>query len=358
MTDVYKRLARKLDDLPNGFPETESGIELKILRKIFTPEEAEMALKIRPIPETVEAIAERLEKPVAEMQAVLDDMVEKGQIGSFKWLGQQVYMFFPFVVGIYEFQLKRMDRELAMMVEEYGPTLAGALGGHAPAATRVVPISTEIKGDLTVHPYEDVRRLIDEARSFQLAECICRKERELEGHPCTHTKEICLSLSVEEGAFDRYPLGRIISREEAHDAIRRAEEEGLVHCSYNVADGQVFICNCCTCCCGILRGVKEHKMPYVLAKSNFVAAIDPDTCAACGDCAEERCPMDAIEEDGGVYRVLPGRCIGCGVCAPICPTESIHLVRRPEEEQDTPPANLMEWYVQRAASRGIDLKLD
>ena len=70
MTDVYQRLAKKLDELPNGFPSTESGVELKILRKIFTPEEAEMTLKMRPIPETVEAIAERLGKSVDEMQAI------------------------------------------------------------------------------------------------------------------------------------------------------------------------------------------------------------------------------------------------------------------------------------------------
>lgn len=100
MTDVYKRLAQKLDDLPQGYPATESGIELKILQKIFAPDEAEMALTIKPIPETVEAIAERLGKPVPEMQAILDDMVEKGQIGSFKLFGQQMYMFFPFVIGV------------------------------------------------------------------------------------------------------------------------------------------------------------------------------------------------------------------------------------------------------------------
>ncbi|GAB4349773.1 MAG: 4Fe-4S binding protein [Candidatus Abyssubacteria bacterium] len=358
MTDVYKRLAKRLDELPNGFPPTESGVELKILEKIFTPEEAEMALKMRPIPETVETVAERLGIPVAEMQKILDKMVEKGQIGSFKMFGQQMYMLFPFVIGIYEFQLNRMDKEMTELFEEYAPLLVKTVGAFEPAPARVVPVSTQIKADLHVHRYEDMRRMIEEAKSFDLMECICKKERALEGHPCKYTTQVCLAFSAEENAFERYPKGKSISREEALKVMEKAEEEGLVHCTYNVEEGQVFVCNCCPCCCGILRGIKEFNAPYVLAKSNFVAVIDQDTCAACGVCADERCPMNAIVEEDGAYRVLAERCIGCGVCAPTCPTESITLVRKPESEQDQPPSNLMEWNLKRAQSRGIEIKIE
>lgn len=358
MTDVYKRLAKKLDELPNGFPATESGVELKILKKIFTPEEAEMTLKMRPIPETVEVVAERLGKPVAEMQKILDNMVEKGQIGSFKMFGQQMYMLFPFVIGIYEFQLNRMDKEMTELFEEYAPSLVRTVGAFEPAAARVVPISTQIKADLHVHRYEDMRRMIAEAKSFELMECICKKERALEGHPCAYTTQICLAFSPEENAFEKYPKGKSVSKDEALKVMEKAEEEGLVHCTYNVEEGQVFVCNCCPCCCGILRGIKEFNAPHVLAKSNFVAVIDQDTCAACGVCADERCPMDAIVEEDGSYRVVAERCIGCGVCTPTCPTESITLVRKPESEQDQPPSNLMEWNLKRAQSRGIEIKIE
>jgi len=357
MTDVYKRLAQKLDELPNGYPATESGVELKILRHIFTPEEAELTLKMRPMPETVEAAAERLGKPVSEMQAILDTMVKKGQIGSFKMFGQQMYMLFPFIVGIYEFQLKRMDKELADLFEEYAPELIRTVGSFAPAVARVVPVSTEIDAELQVHRHEDVRRMIEEARSFQLMECICRKERGLQGERCNHALERCLGMSAEEGAFDKYSRGRIISREEALKVMADAEQEGLVHCTYNVQDGQAFVCNCCSCCCGVLRGMKDFNAPYILAKSYFVASIDHESCSACGVCADERCPMDAIVEENGAYSVLVERCIGCGACAPSCPTESVKLVRKPEAEHDSPPANLMQWYSDRAASRGIEISL-
>jgi len=358
MTDVYKRLSKKLDELPNGFPATESGVELKILEKIFTPDEAEMALKLRPMPETVEAVAERLDTPVDEMQKILDNMVEKGEIGSFKMFGQQMYMLFPFVIGIYEFQLERMDKEMTELFEEYAPLLVRTVGNFEPAVARVVPVSTEIKQDLHVHRYEDMAKMISEAKSFCVRECICRKEQKLEGNQCKHTFETCLSFSTEEDAFDRYPSGRIVAKDEALKIMKDAEEEGLVHCTYNVEEGQVFVCNCCPCCCGILRGVKSYNAPYILAKSNFVAVIDEESCAACGVCADERCPMDAIVETDGTYAVIAERCIGCGVCTPTCPTESIKLERRPESEQDQPPSNLMEWNMKRAASRGIEIKID
>jgi len=358
MTDVYKRLARRLDELPNGYPATESGVELKILEKIFTPEEAEMTLKIRPMPETVEAIAERLEKPVDEMQAILDNLVEKGEIGSFKMFGQQMYMMFPFVVGIYEFQLHRMDKELTEMFEEYAPLLVGTVGAYEPAAVRVVPVSTEIKQDLHVHRYEDIARMISEAKSFMENDCICRKEKELEGERCNYSLNKCLAFSNEENAFDKYGKGQIITKEEALKVMADAEEEGLVHNTYNVEEGQVFVCNCCPCCCGILRGVKEFNAPYILAKSNFVAVIDQETCVECGVCADERCPMDAIVEEDGDYSVIPERCIGCGVCVPTCPSESIKLARKPESEHVPPPGNLLEWNAERAAARGIELKID
>jgi Pyruvate/2-oxoacid:ferredoxin oxidoreductase delta subunit len=358
MTDVYERLARKLDELPNGYPATESGVELKILEKIFTPEEAEMTLKIRPMPETVEAIAERLEKPVDKMQAILDNMVEKGEIGSFKMFGQQMYMLFPFIVGIYEFQLNRMDKEMTELFEEYVPTFMATMGGVGPAAARVVPVSTEIDQDLNVHRYEDMERMISEAKSFMEQDCICRKEKELEGKKCNYSRNKCLAFSAEENAFEKYGKGNIITKEEALKVMREAEEEGLVHNTYNVEEGQMFVCNCCPCCCGILRGVKEFNAPYLLAKSHFIATIDQETCVQCRVCADERCPMEAIVEEGDEYKIIAERCIGCGVCVPTCPSESIKLERKPESEHVQPPSNLIEWNAQKAAARGIEIRID
>jgi Na+-translocating ferredoxin:NAD+ oxidoreductase RNF subunit RnfB len=357
MTDVYKRLAKRLDELPGGYPETESGVERRILEKIFTPEEAEMTLRMRSVPETVEQVAERLGRPVPEMQEILDNLHEKGQIGSFKMFGQRMYMLFPYIVGIYEFQLNRMDKEMAELFEAYAPYMINEFGSLEPAVGRVIPVSTEIDADQQVHRYEDVQRMIEEARSFQLMECICRKEKALLGQTCSHKLETCLGISGEEDAFDKFPRGRVISKEEAKEVIREAEEAGLVHWSYNVQEGHAFVCNCCSCCCGALRGLREFNAPQMVAKSHYLAVVNEESCTACGVCADERCPVDAIALDDGYARVVDERCIGCGACTTSCPTESIRLERKPDSEQDTPPVNLMQWYKDRATSRGIELKL-
>ncbi|UCF56540.1 MAG: 4Fe-4S binding protein, partial [Deltaproteobacteria bacterium] len=152
---------------------------------------------------------------------------------------------------------------------------------------------------------------------------------------------------------------RRISKEEALEVLKNAEEEGLVHNAfYNTKQGHFAVCNCCPCCCGVFRGVKEFKAPYFLAKSNFFASIDQETCSECGVCAEERCPVEAIVEEDNGYTVQSDICIGCGVCTVTCPTESINLVRKPESEQDLPPEDIVDWSAKRAASRGIDLKLE
>lgn len=360
MNDVYKDLALKLDEMPHGYPETESGVEIKILKKIFDPEDAEMALKLRPYPETVEEIAERLGKDPKEMGDILLSMAAKGQIAAYMTSGVRKFFFAPFIVGIYEFQIYRIDKELAELFEEYFPTLMGTLGGYGPAISRVVPVDTEIDGKSEIVPHDDIRGMIENAESFILNDCLCRKEQALAGNRCKYTITSCLGFSMEKNAYDDFSLGggKVITKEEALQVLADAEEEGLVHnLFYNTVKGHIGVCNCCPCCCGVLRGVKELGAKHILARSNYIARIDAETCSGCGICADERCPMDAIEEKDGVYEVISEKCVGCGVCIVKCPTDSITLEGRPESEKVDPPKNIIDWSLQRAHSRGIELKL-
>ncbi len=358
MSNDFRRLAKKLDKLPQGFPATPSGVEIRILEKIFTPEDAEMALELRPIPETAAQIARRLKRPLEDVRNVLDGMAARGQIGAFKVRGARKYALMPFIVGIFELQLGRIDQELADLCEEYAPHLAKTLGGSRPALGRVVPVNKTIDGRATVLAYEDTRKMIDGARSFRVMDCICRTEKALQGQPCSHTLETCLAFSREEDAYDQSPLpGRVISKEEALAVLAAAEEEGLVHCTYNFARNQMFVCNCCDCCCGFLRMLTEFHAPHGLVRSNWVASIDEETCAVCGVCADERCPVTAIEAvDGEAFRVNDGRCIGCGVCVITCPSGALSLEPRPEDERTTPPKNIVDWSVRRAANRSGPIK--
>ncbi len=352
MADVYRRLAKKLDRLPQGFPPTDSGIEIRLLEKIFPREDAEVALRLGPIPATVERIARTLGRPEGETRATLDRMAARGQIGSFTMDGTQRYALMPFVIGIYEFQLRHIDRELADLFEAYAPHLTRRVGGHQPALARVVPVNKSVDTRLEILGYEDMRGFIRAARSFALRECICRKEQALLGHPCSHTLETCLGFSDEPHAFDYFNYaGRVITQDEALTLLDATEEEGLVHATYNVRESPMFVCNCCACCCGFLRGLKEFGAPHMITRSGFVAAVDPDACNECGACADPRCPMDAIAHDGGPYAVEAERCIGCGVCALACPTDAIRLIRRTGAAAAPPPRDIVHWSVDRMSSR-------
>jgi electron transport complex protein RnfB len=340
MDTIYERLAAKLDEFPHGFPRTESGVELRILEKIFAPDDATLALQLLPIPETAEAAARRLGRPVEELRPILDGMVHCGQILSVRRRGEKVYGLAPFVIGIYEFQLPRMDAELARLFEEYAPHLLGTVGGAKPALARVIPVNARIDAKAMILPYEDVRGMLADARSFRLMECICRTEQARLGKPCSHTLETCMAFSSQENAYEgtlATGYGRTATREEALAVLDLAEREGLVHCTYNVRHEPLFVCNCCACCCGFLRGVKEFGAPHLLVRSNWVSAIETERCTACGACAGGRCPMDAIADHDGRTAVDEERCIGCGVCTVGCPTDAITLRPRPRPERTTPP---------------------
>jgi Pyruvate/2-oxoacid:ferredoxin oxidoreductase delta subunit len=350
MDEIYRRLAARLDEFPQGYPATETGVELAILRKIFTPDEAALACALPRLPQSAEAIARRLGRPLEPLRADLDRMVERGQLLVSARNGRRRYALLPFVVGIYEFQLPRMDAELAELFEAYAPALSRGIGGAGPALGRVVPVNAHIEARAEVLAHDRVRALLADAVSFRLMECVCRRERAALGHPCSHTLETCLSFSRQESAAEMAWWGHEITREEAFAVLDRCEREGLVHCTYNVRRDSMFVCNCCTCCCGFLRGVREFEAPHLLLRSNYLAAIDDDACSDCGDCAG-RCPMDAIAGTDGSRRVDAERCIGCGVCTVACPTEAVTLRERPPQERTTPPRDLLAWAYRRSAAR-------
>jgi Pyruvate/2-oxoacid:ferredoxin oxidoreductase delta subunit len=351
MPDTYERLAAKLDEFPHGFPRTESGVELRILAKIFSPEDAAMALDLLPIPETAAAIARRLGWEIQDLQPVLDRMVARGQITTGRYHRNQVYMLAPFVIGIYEYQLPHMDAELAEMLEEYAPALFSTVGGARPALARVVPVNARIAAQAEVLQHENVRAMLKGARSFRLMECICRMEQAALGKPCSHTLETCLAFSSELDAYERFPYGRTISRDEALAVLDLAEREGLVHCTFNVRREQMFVCNCCSCCCGFLRGVRDFGAPHLLLNSNYLAVISGEACIACDACTDGRCPMSAIAKSDGTYAVEPERCIGCGACTVVCPTDALRLLPRPRAERTNPPKDIIAWAFRRAVNR-------
>jgi len=346
-------LAKILDSLPNGFPETESGIEIRILKKVYAADEAELFCDLKLHPETAEQIAERTGRPLEGLEDKLTSMAERGEVMGIDFQGTKVFAMIPWVVGIYEFQINRLDREFCEMCEEYFKVIGPGLMRLEPRIMQTVPIEEEIPARNQALPYHQVSQLVENGKSFRVNQCICKKEQGLMEHPCEKPNEVCLAISPVEGADFILDWGREITKEQALTMLREAEDAGLVHLTGNVASGHTFICNCCGCCCGVLRQINDFGMETVV-NSHYCAEIDPDECNACGVCADERCQVHAIEEGDDAFQVLRGRCIGCGLCVTTCPTEAIRLVHRPQEEISHTPESTDAWNEQRAAARGVD----
>lgn len=327
MPNVYEKLRERLDMFPQGFPKTKSGVELEILEHLFSADEAEVALSLRPLPEPVSTIAERISRDEKELQEILYDMSKRGLIGRFKE-SEEVGSYFlaPWMIGIWEFQLNRLTPDNIKLYEKYFEE------GMVPfnktkkvGEFRVIPIQKEIQNNTEIQPYEKVSEVIDSQTRFAVADCICRKEARMMGEGCDKLLETCMMFGLAADYYIENELGREISKEEAKEILFKAEEDGLVHFSSNHADGKIFICNCCGCCCKALANITKYDNPAVIAQSNYYASVDADTCDGCETCTD-RCQVDAIQVESDLAIISTAQCIGCGLCVSSCPTESISMI--------------------------------
>lgn len=353
MSDVYQRLAEFLDNFPQRFPvNTESGIELKILEHIFTPEEAEMAMKLQMKPESGEEIAERIGADPSQTEKMLHDMSIKGQIFRVGTSGNHIYIPVPFFVGIYEFQLGRMDPEFAKLMEEFKPILFGStwLKGET-KELRTVPVNEVVDSESKIMPYEIAEEAIKAAENVTLSECICRKEQQMVDNPCSYPTEVCLQFNQSGQYYAENGMGRPISHEEALEVVKKAVEAGLV---IQLASSQNpgGMCLCCSCCCLPLSGYKKLDKPSEVANSSFYAQVNEEECVACETCLD-RCHMEAITVDD-IAQINLDRCIGCGVCAVTCDAGAISMHRKDKDKEFIPQKDfrsaMMDIYQERRES--------
>ncbi len=350
---VYLRLARKLDTLAIGFPATQSGVELKLLAKIFAPEEAALAAVLSPTPEPSDAIAVRAGVRGKAAESNLSEMARKGLIRSGEVNGQACFSLLPFLAGIYERQLPWMDAELARLFEQYyQEAQGGSVIQDAPPVHRVIPVDEAIPMDIEILPHEWASRLVQEARSWAVRDCACRTQRQLLGQGCDHPLEVCLVFAPVEGAFDHSDVDRPVATEEALSILSQAADAGLVHTVYNFREGLHHICSCCTCACMFLRGVVEFGRFSGVARSAFQSVVEHELCIGCSDCIE-RCQFGALTLQDQVPVVEYVRCMGCGSCAAACPTGALRLERLPQDRMPMLPVDWRAWAEQRFRERGL-----
>jgi Pyruvate/2-oxoacid:ferredoxin oxidoreductase delta subunit len=353
-TDPYRLLAKRLDSLPNGYPPSPDGLELQLLAKLFSPEEAELAAQLRLTKENFRQIAERTGGDPKETRDMLKSMAKRGLITAGRVEGGLGYGLMPFVVGIYEMQVENLDADLAQLFERYYQQSFGHILNIEPSVHRVIPVGESVKVDMEIRPYESAADIVNNSQAWGVTECICRKQKALIDDPCEHPLEVCMMFNKNPGAFDQVSHIRSLTREQALETLQIAAEAGLVHTVSNDQHGSSYICNCCTCSCGILRGISELGIANAVAQSAFINVVDEDLCIACEDCLEY-CQFDALSMDL-FAQVDQLRCVGCGVCVQACPEDALSLVRRPDQEVVPVPVSKTEWMQKRAAARHLDLK--
>jgi Na+-translocating ferredoxin:NAD+ oxidoreductase RNF subunit RnfB len=335
--DAYRELQQHLDKMPIGYPATKSGVEINVLKTIFSPEEAKIATHLDYKHRTVDQIFETAEVEVsskAELRSILDAVVAKGGISRRTRGEQKQYAVLPLVLwGMYEYQLKRLSPEF---LQSFGQYMQGEFSYELAASSvpkmRVIPVEESVKAEHHVATYDELRHLIKGAgEQIGIQECMCRKVMDLQGKPCqaTDRREVCMSfgdlaeLYIEEG------WGRRIRQDEAFAFARQSEDEGLVLMPGNEQEA-AFMCACCSDCCGMLSMFKYVPRPADAVASNYYAEVSAELCTGSEICVQ-RCPTEAVAMADSIASIDLARCIGCGLCVPTCPENAISLVKKAQE---------------------------
>ncbi|MFX0135906.1 MAG: ATP-binding protein [Candidatus Hodarchaeota archaeon] len=359
--DVYRELQEHIDTFPVGFPSTESGVEISLLKQLFTPEEAQIASKLRFYPsfgdgESLDSIFDRiktlgLKYTKEELENHLVNMAEKGAIKLSKIGNQKAYSGAILIIGMFEFQVNKLTKEFAKDMKQYMQEyIILEMAKTLPLQIRTIPIGVTIDHNTDAANFDDVKNLVENVEGpFSLTNCVCRQSKNTLGKTCKATSrlEVCIGFGDLAQIYIDMGWAREISKEEVIETLKKNEEEGLV---FQLGNSQKtdFICSCCGCCCEVILNIKTFPNPGDIITTNNYAKIESDLCTGCGTCIE-RCQMEAITLGDDISSVNRLRCIGCGNCISVCPSEAIKLLKK--EQQFTPPKTLKEYYEDNLAMR-------
>jgi len=312
--DVDGRAYRQeIVDLANKIGRTKAGTSREVipfgpeyyaLAPIVSPFQAKVALHVsfREKKSAFE-IAAACGEPLDKVQEALNHLALAGVTFWNTVEGVDVYWHDIFVPG--HLEMINNNRELVEKHPEVaeafyyfgskkGPMAAGIMPiGGGPM--RVMPIERAIDGNSKKASYEEISKYLEEAHVFSVSDCSCRTSREAMNEGCGHLKEeMCIQLDHAAEYYIKTGRGREISKEEAYDIIRKAEDNGLMHSVPNLdAPGHTHaICNCCGCGCYAMRLANEYLNGDIV-RSNYRAVVDESKCVACGECVDV-CPTNAV----------------------------------------------------------------
>jgi NAD-dependent dihydropyrimidine dehydrogenase PreA subunit len=356
---VYNDLYKKLSVTPTGVPEGEKLLE--ILKVLFTPKEAELALILPFMPIALSDIADAAEMDLEHTKRTLFHMADKGLVYASEEGGTPIFMLFGSAWTLFKFplmtevpgvdyqRLKLLCREFLAEDTLIGENTLSAEGKHVPVG-RILPIQENLSSETEVLPQDLVYQYIDRAKLISVGECSCKT---IVG-ACDAPKEVCIGFGLEAKYLVERKMARFIENHEAKKIHKMASDAGLVSVTSNTKDEIGLICHCCPCCCAQLGAGTRHGRYDFVPKGGYIASIDEDNCNGCDSCIE-KCPMKAIISGGGetdeTAKVDIEKCIGCGLCVSSCPDEAISLERR--SPAPDVPKDVFEWREKAVETRGV-----
>ncbi len=348
---TYGKLRDFLDRQAAGFPATDTGSDIDLLKLMFTPEQAEVEIHMKMAPESAEVIAKRCSKAVEETTRILESMVKDGLIMPVPGKGRNYYMVLQYITGFGEnVWAYRLNPEMAEAIDRYSEDVHFDTWLVGQKQMRVVPVNEAVEiAKAEVATYNDIKQMITSHKDISVSPCPCRQLAKNLGRGCDHMIDTELSFDF----IARYRIdngfGRRLTREEALEFVKAAEEEALIVSPVNARE-QIAMCFCCGCSCYWVKGLKIQDRPADYVMSSYYAAVDESKCTKCGTCIE-RCQIDARVEGDRVMKVDLARCIGCGLCVSRCPTGASTLVMK--EHPERPPSTLLSRYAEIGQERGV-----
>jgi electron transport complex protein RnfB len=349
--DIYDKLidhykSGKYGLMIQGIEPEETETFKEALKKFFTLDEVELAVKLEFTPETIADLCKRTGEDEKDIYPLLKSMSEKACVMEGEAKGENTYELMEWITMMENF-VRRTDTSdpfVEKMVFWWeGIKLKDGGFELKPTPIRTLPVAVEIEKIGGILPYENVTQVIKKQDYIAVAECYCRKPKRLIGEEaCDHPLEVCLVFGPYAKYLVNYGYGKNISQEETLSLINDCEERGLVHVSDNIKD-VTWLCNCCGCCCAPLSSnVKLGRTDFT--SSDFIVSFDPEKCSEAGICGTcvDRCMLKAItiEKEGDLPIIDYEKCIGCGSCTFKCPGDALPLKRR--DPSTVPPDNLSE----------------
>ncbi len=355
-------LIDRLNKYPVGLPDSDKLREILCL--LFDDQEAYIASRFPLEEATLEELVQATKIPAAELLPQLEKMADKGLVMDLPYGGESYYLLVPGLIGFFEFSFMKhrgdLPREkLARLMQEYmheNPRDGGMAGeffdSKIPLTRALVhedriPVSSEITS------YENARQIIEQADFGAVGFCYCRHKKEHLNQPCSKgvpMEDTCISLGSGARFLVRRGFARQQSKAQLLEILQKARELGLTHVTDNIRQKPSFICNCCSCCCELMAGVKMGFTDGI-AKAPFTLEIDSERCNNCGLCVKA-CNVAALltDQDKPIVLLQEKVCLGCGACLSSCNRQALSLVKRPESY--TPPKNRREMMKQRLLERG------